>query len=144
MNNIYQKENDMTAIAVKTDKETSAVAPLFGKAKWFALVDDANGISFWHNELKSGREVVNHFKKVGVERVVFQEMGGNPYMLLNRAGIRCYYSGEGRVLLEDVLTRLQNRELEEVTQQNMAQYVEKSQRHSGGEEHEHHDQEHHH
>ena len=137
----------MTAIPVKTDKEASAVAPLFGKAKWFALIDDAGAISFWHNELKSGREVVNHFQAVGITRVVFQDMGGNPFMLLNRAGISCYHSGEGRVLLTDAVARLQKDELVEVTQQNMADYVERSQRHSKGEHHEgheHHDHGHHH
>ncbi|MBU1642683.1 NifB/NifX family molybdenum-iron cluster-binding protein [bacterium] len=137
----------MTAIPVKTDKEESAVAPLFGKAKWFALIDDEGAISFWHNELKSGREVVNHFQAVGITRVVFQDMGGNPFMLLSRAGIGCYYSGEGRVLLKDAVARLQKDELIEVTQQNMAEYVERSQRHSKGdhhEGHEHHDHGHHH
>jgi predicted Fe-Mo cluster-binding NifX family protein len=133
--NLFYKRKNMIAIPVKTDKETSAVAPLFGKAKWFAIIGSDGAISFWHNELKSGREVVNHFQAIGVTRVVFQDMGG------------CYHSGEGRVLLADAVARLQKDELVEVTQQNMAEYVERSQRHSKGEHHEgheHHDHGHHH
>lgn len=133
----------MTAIPVKTDKRESAIAPLFGKAKWFALIEETGGVIFWKNDLKSGREVVSHFTKIGVTKVIFHDMGGNPFMLLDRAGIACYHSGEGRVLFGDALERLKTDTLVRVTPGNMMQYVEKAHKHSGGEHHEHdHDHEH--
>ena len=136
----------MTAIPVKTDKQESAIAPLFGKAKWFALTAEDGTVTFWKNEIKSGREVVEHFKKIGVTKVIFQDMGGNPFMLLERAGIACYHSGEGRVLFDDALGHMKKDALVRVTTANMAEYVEKSQRHSQGEHHhgDHDHGEHHH
>lgn len=125
----------MIAIPVKTDKTDSAIAPLFGKAKWFALIDENETVSFWKNGLKSGREVVNHFIETGVSEVIFQDMGGNPFMLLDRAGIGCYHAGEGRVLFEEAAAAMQAGRLTRVTQANMFEYVEKSHKHSGGEHH---------
>lgn len=85
----------MTAIPVKTDKTESAIAPLFGKAKWFAIIEENGDVIFWKNELKSGREVVNRFIEIGVTNVIFQDMGGNPFLKLEQAGITCYHSVRG-------------------------------------------------
>ncbi len=120
----------MIAIPVKTNTPETAIAPLFGKAKWFALVDQGGEITFWLNELKSGREVVNHFKTIGVDRVVFQDIGGNPYLMLNQAGIECYHSGHGRVLLAEALNYLRDKALIRVTPENMAEFVEQPHRHN--------------
>lgn len=133
----------MIAIPVKTDKTDSAVAPLFGKAKWFALIEETGDVIFWKNDLKSGREVVSRFTEIGVTKVIFQDMGGNPFMLLDRAGIACYHAGEGRTLFKDALAAMKADELVRVNTENMPEYVEKSQKHSSGEHH-HHEHEHHH
>lgn len=127
----------MIAIPVKTDTKESAVTPLFGKAKWFAIIAEDGTVSYWKNEIKSGREVVEYFKKQGVTSVIFQDMGGNPFMLLDRAGIACYHGGEGRVLYEEAYAHMKEGTLVRVTPLNMAQYVEKSHKHSGGEHHGH-------
>ena len=134
----------MIAIPVKTDKQDSAVAPLFGKAKWFALIDEAGRVSFWKNDLQSGREVVKHFVESGVTKVIFQDMGGNPFMLLDRAGIACYHAGEGRVLFEKAVQAVREGGLTRVTAENMSDYVETSQKHSSGEHRHEHEHEHHH
>jgi len=134
----------MIAIPVKTDKTESAIAPLFGKAKWFAMIEDDGSVVFWKNELKSGRDVVSHFIDNGVTQVIFQDMGGNPFMLLDRAGIACYHAGEGRVLYRDAAEAMKAGELVKVTTANMFDYVEKSQKHSSGEHHHEHDHEHEH
>jgi predicted Fe-Mo cluster-binding NifX family protein len=133
----------MTAIPVKTDKTESAVAPLFGKAKWFAIIEETGDIIFWKNELKSGREVVNRFIEIGVTDVIFQDMGGNPFMLLERAGIACHHAGEGRVLFEEAAGEMKAGKLVRVGTDNMSLYVEKSHKHSSGEHH-HHDHDHDH
>lgn len=141
----HHKGFSMIAIPVKTDTHQSAVAPLFGKAKWFALIDKAGEVTFWHNTLQSGREVVNHFKDLGVTRVVFQDMGGNPYLMLSAAGIECYHAGHGRILLSETLEFMKKSALIRVTSDNMAEYVERPHRHRK-EEHQHlqHCGEHHH
>lgn len=113
----------MIAIPVKTNKENSAVSPLFGKAKWFAIVDDKQ-ITIEENKTQSGREVVENFKKQGVTKVIFAHMGGNPFMLLQKAKIECYAIGDERVLLQDMLKQLQAGKLVKVDTSNMEQYVE--------------------
>ena len=137
----------MLAIPVKTATEGSAVAPLFGKAKWFAIVDDGGVITFWHNEHRNGRAVAEHFKSEGVTHLVFQDMGANPFSLLEREGIACYHSGQGRLLLKDVINYFNDTALIRVNRENMAEYVELSHKHSkGGHHHEghHHRHGHHH
>lgn len=127
----------MLAIPVKTAGEASAIAPLFGKAKWFAIVDDDDAITFWHNEHRSGRAVVEYFKSAGVTDIVFQDMGTNPFLLLENSGIASYHSGTGRILLKDAIGYFRDKALIRVNRENMAEYVESSHRHSkGGQHHE--------
>jgi predicted Fe-Mo cluster-binding NifX family protein len=126
----------MIAIPLKTGTSESAIAPLFGKAKWFALIDEAGAVTFWQNSLQSGREVVEHFKTLGVTRVVFQDMGGNPYLMLTSAGIECYHAGHGRILLAEALDFMKKGSLIRVTPENMSEYVERPHRHRK-EEHQH-------
>lgn len=138
----------MIAIPVKTNSVESAVAPLFGKAKWFAIVNGNGEIRFWKNELQSGRSVIEYFNSTGIKKIVFQEMGGNPFMLLIRAGMTCYHSGGERIVLKDALEHLSNNVLKHVTPENMYEYVEQSQKHSrgghgNGHHHEHSHQHHH-
>ncbi len=134
----------MIAIPVKTNKMDTAVAPLFGKAKWFAIVDEKANIQFWHNEVQNGRHVVESFASMNIENVIFQDMGGNPYMQLSAAKIACYYAGEGRITLTSVLEAFQAEELIRVSTENMMTYVEKGHKHSKNEGHHHHEEHHHH
>ena len=131
----------MIAVAVKTDKIDTAVAPLFGKAKWFALIDEKENVRFWRNEAQNGRAVVDAFTAMHVKHVIFQDMGGNPFMKLFSAGISCYYAGEGRITLSSLLENFKARCLVKVTPENMMTYVEKAHKHSKGDHHEGH---HHH
>ncbi|MBN2894618.1 MAG: NifB/NifX family molybdenum-iron cluster-binding protein [Campylobacterales bacterium] len=135
----------MTVIPVKTDVDQSAIAPLFGKAKWFALISDEGVCTFWRNDTGGGRDVVTQLQRQGVTRVIFTQMGANPYMLLQRAGIKVYHAGEGRILFQESLAKLNEGGLTEVTPLNMSEYLEKGHKHSNGEHHHHdHGHEHHH
>lgn len=122
----------MIALPVKSNTPQSAIAPLFGKAKWFALVDAKGSVTFWRNEEQSGRHVVDAFKSMGVKRVVFQDMGANPFMKLFQAGIACFHAGKGRVTLETALSDLERNALVAITADNMGAYVEQGHRHHGG------------
>jgi predicted Fe-Mo cluster-binding NifX family protein len=136
----------MIAIPVKTDKENPAVTTLFGKAKWFAIVDGEN-ITIEKNETQSGRAVVENFAARGIKKIIFQHMGGNPFMLLQKAKIECFHSGDERTLLLDVLEKLKNNQLQKVDGVNMALFIEQGNMHNGGGHGDHHhdgDSHHHH
>lgn len=135
----------MTAIPVKSNTKESAMAPLFGKAKWFAMVADNGEVTFWHNEAKSGRAVVDQFSAMGVKRVIFQDMGGNPFMMLQRAAIACYHAGVGRILFTDALDQYKKGGLTTVTSENMGEFIEKGHKHAKAGAHQHgHDHQHRH
>ncbi len=136
----------MIAIPVKTNKENTAVTTLFGKAKWFAIVD-GDTITIEKNETESGRAVVDSFVARGIDKVIFAHMGGNPFMLLQKGNIECYHAGEERILLTEALEKLKNGQLTKVDGTNMSQFVEQGNMHNGGGhgDHEHtHDHHHHH
>jgi len=127
----------MIAISVKSNKIESAVSPLFGKAKWFALVDENHTITFWKNESGSGRVVADYFIAQGVTQVVVQHIGENPFKMLEQKGIRSYYAGKERILLKDAIASLKAGELEQVTDQNIAQFANHSHSHTHDHHHEH-------
>ncbi|MDY0233063.1 MAG: NifB/NifX family molybdenum-iron cluster-binding protein [Sulfurimonas sp.] len=120
----------MIAIPVKTDKENPAVTTLFGKAKWFAIVDN-DKITIEKNELQSGRTVVESFVSRGITKIIFNHMGGNPFMLLQKANIECYHSGDDRIELSDAIKKLNSGELIKVDSSNMSKFVELESMHKG-------------
>lgn len=128
----------MIAIPVKTKTPDAAVAPLFGKAKWFALVDAKGNVDFWGNSEKNGRSVLDHFKTIGVETVIFQSMGSSPFGMLMDANIICFHAGKGRIVFQDALNALKEGNLNQVTRQNMGDYVETG-RHSHTNHHHNHE-----
>lgn len=128
----------MIAIPVKTKKPDTAVAPMFGKAKQFALVNLENGeTAFWDNESRSGRAVADYLGQSGVEAVVVQEMGANPFLMLANRKIRIFFAGEGRIALPEVLEAYKAGTLPEITQANMGEFL-KEGNHQHGHDHEHH------
>ena len=138
----------MIAIPVKTNKENPAVSTLFGKSKWFAFVDDRGITTIEKNDTTGGRAVVENMIEKGVSKLVFHNMGGNPFMLLQKANIECFHDGGERILLNDVLTKLKENILTKVDGVNMADYVEQGNMHNGGgkhkHDHDHHDEHAHH
>lgn len=120
----------MIAIPVKTNSAESAIAPLFGKAKWFALIDKNGDTAFWNNVFQNGHEIVQYFKTNKVDRVVFQGIGGESYQLLQDAAITCYHSGYGHILLKEALKYLRDDALIRVTADNIAEFVEQPHLHS--------------
>ena len=101
----------MIAIPLKLNKENSALAPLFGKAKWFAFVEDGN-ISIEKNELKSGANVVNWLLGKGVKTLIMQKMSQPPYEMIKEEGsISILYAGSDRIELSEALKRYEAGEL---------------------------------
>lgn len=99
------------AIPVKMNKENAPVAPLFGKAKWFAIVEDGQ-VNIVANPEKGGQAVVEWLAEIKVDTILLQDMGASPYAKVQSYGnITLYHTGFERILLEDVLTEFENNDL---------------------------------
>ena len=92
----------MLAVAVKTDKENTAVSPLFGKAKFFAFYDGKN-ITIEKNEVGDGIAVINWFAQKGVDTIIVKEMGSNPYKALQKYNMKLLYAGDERIEVADII-----------------------------------------
>jgi len=100
------------AIPVKMNRENPPVAPLFGKAKWFAIVDGDN-IEIVPNNQHGGRAVIEWLYSMGVEALLIQEMGIVPYEMIKELGtMAVYHVGFERILLDEVLEKFKRDELE--------------------------------
>ena len=128
------------AIPVKTNGEDPAVAPLFGKAKWFALVDGDN-VEIVKNTAQGGRAVIEWLIDQNVDAMVIQEMGSTPYALIKaHGGIILYHAGYDRITLSEVMERFKNRTLTELNDEKMAAVIarhESKNSHGGGHGHHH-------
>ena len=107
------------AIPVKMDRENPPLAPLFGKAKWFAVVDN-DDIKILKNEQSGGRAVIEWLNSLDINTIIFQEMGHSPYEMIKEiATIDLFHAGYERVLLEDILEKFKNDELEIIDDTNI-------------------------
>jgi predicted Fe-Mo cluster-binding NifX family protein len=106
------------AIPVKMNKENPAVAPLFGKAKWFAIVENGE-ISIIPNNQSGGGAVIALFDEMKIEALLIQEMGLMPYQRAKALDIMLYYTGSKRILLNELLEKFKNNELEILDDTNM-------------------------
>jgi predicted Fe-Mo cluster-binding NifX family protein len=101
----------MIAIPLKLNKENSAVAPLFGKAKWFAFVENGN-ITIEKNEAQGGSGVVKWLLGKGVKTLIMQKMSQPPYQMIKEEGsISIFYVGSDRIELPEALKRYEDKEL---------------------------------
>ena len=110
------------AIPVKMNKENSAIAPLFGKAKWFAIVKDGK-IDIVPNNQSGGKAVIEWLWDMKVDAILIQEMGVTPYEKAKELGLMLYHTGFERILLNDVLEKFKNSELEILDDTNMDKII---------------------
>jgi len=111
------------AIPVKMNKENTALAPLFGKAKWIAFIEDKK-VNIVPNEMHGGKAVVEWFIREGVDTVICQEMGTTPYEMLKSLGnISLYHAGHERILLNDVLEKLHANQLTPIDDTNIGEIL---------------------
>jgi len=108
----------MIAVALKTENENGVVAPLFGKAKFFAIVDDAGTITVYQNKLEGGMKVAQWIQKLGVSTIIANHLGDKPFQALKRASITIFFAGTERITLNEVLAKMKEGKLEEVTVTN--------------------------
>jgi len=111
------------AIPVKMNKENTALAPLFGKAKWIAFVEDGD-VSIVPNARQGGKAVVEWFESEGVDTVIFQEMGVTPYEMIKSLGnIALFHAGHERILLNDVVEKWHANQLTPIDDTNIGEIL---------------------
>jgi len=111
------------AIPVKMNKENPAIAPLFGKAKWFAIVKDGETTIIPNNQ-SGGQAVIEWLYEMKVDALLIQEMGQNPYQKIKDYGtMALYHTGFDRILLNDVLDKFENNKLEILDDTNMDKII---------------------
>ncbi|MFT7824078.1 MAG: NifB/NifX family molybdenum-iron cluster-binding protein [Sulfurimonas sp.] len=111
------------AIPVKMNRENPPVAPLFGKAKWFALIENGK-TEIKANPAKGGQAVIEWFADEKVDTIIMQEMGISPYqMIQSHGGMKIYHSGFERILLDEVLQKFESNELEVLDDAKMQEII---------------------
>ncbi|WP_345976414.1 NifB/NifX family molybdenum-iron cluster-binding protein [Sulfurimonas sp. HSL3-7] len=118
----------MLAVAVKTDKENTAVSPLFGKAKFFAFYDGKN-ITIEKNEVGDGIAVINWFAQKGVDTIIVKEMGSNPYKALQNYHMKLLYAGDERIEVADIIKKYEAGELNGLNASQMQNIIAKHEKH---------------
>jgi len=124
------------AIPVKMKRENPPLAPLFGKAKWFALIED-NQVEIVENPAHGGRAVIEWLLGEGVDTIIFQEMGISPYEMVKETGkIELFHAGYDRILLDEALEAFDSNALPLVDDTNITEIlVHHEKKHSHGEKH---------
>ena len=111
------------AIPVKLNKENPPVAPLFGKAKWFAIVTEED-VSIVANNQSGGQAVIEWLSEMKIDAILIQEMGMTPYEKVKEYGtITLYHTGFERILLTDVLEKFKENRLEILDDTNMDKII---------------------
>ena len=107
----------MIAIPVKTNKENTAVSTLFGKAKYFAFIEN-NKIEIVKNEQSGGKAVANWLKSKNVDTLITSHMGEKPFSTLLQNNINVYFAGDERIEINDVLLKYADGDLPSLTLEN--------------------------
>jgi predicted Fe-Mo cluster-binding NifX family protein len=111
------------AIPIKTNKENSTVAPLFGKAKWFAFVEDGK-INIEKNESQGGANVVEWLLRYGVSSLIIQKMSNPPYQIITKdERITIFYAGDERIELNELIKKYESDELTIVDDTNASDII---------------------
>jgi predicted Fe-Mo cluster-binding NifX family protein len=124
------------AIPVKLNRENPPLAPLFGKAKWFAIVEEGK-VTIEKNPVHGGKSVIEWFVSLGVNTIIFQKMGVTPYEMIKEVGtMDLFHAGDERILLNDVLEKFNTGELLEIDDTNIDMIIEHHEgKHTHGEKH---------
>lgn len=133
----------MIAFPVKTDKENSAISPLFGKAKYFAFFDGEN-LNIEKNPFEHGSELIAWFIQKGVKNIIIKEMGINPYNKIKNSNIGIYYAGEDRITTNEVIKKYINNNLELLDDNRMQKIIKMHENSHTHDTHSHNHGEHHH
>ncbi len=127
----------MIAIPIKTNSEQGVLAPLFGKAKYFALIDQQGSVKIHHNGRDGGVRVAHWLKGLGVSALITNHLGEKPFHTLAKEGIKVYFAGTERQRIDEVLARFKENALEEVSLLNYMKLLGEGHEEGSHEDHEH-------
>jgi predicted Fe-Mo cluster-binding NifX family protein len=71
----------------------------------------------------AGPKTVAWLIESGVDTVITQHIGGNPFMFMKEAGVCIFYPGEGRILVSEALQKLRDGAMEEITVENIMRFT---------------------
>jgi predicted Fe-Mo cluster-binding NifX family protein len=106
----------MVAMPVKSRSEDSAISPVFGKVKYFAVVDESGNISFVENIEKSGARAIQLLLENGAKTLLMSHMGENPFQMAVRSGIEIFFVGKERITIKEAVEKLKNGEFQKATE----------------------------
>lgn len=107
------------AVPLKMGKESSAISPMFGHAKWFGFVDDEGNIEIERNPYDGGMSVVQWLLDKGIDTAITSHMGNGPFRVFLDHGIKIFHPGDGRVLLTEAIEKIRDGKLTEITPANV-------------------------
>jgi predicted Fe-Mo cluster-binding NifX family protein len=111
----------MIALPLATNKKTSHVSALFGKAKYFAVFNGKT-IEVLPNEINSGKRIASWLQEKGVSKLIVKHMGKRPFEMLQNLGIEVYFCDE-KIASNEAVVKLLNDELTLITPQNYLEFL---------------------
>lgn len=110
----------MIAIPIKTNKLNSAISTLFGKAKYFALINN-KGIEIIKNEQKNGQAVIDWLKSKNVDTLITSYLGKKEFLKLMN-NIRVYFAGDKTIEIDNLLLKYSEGDLHILNQRNYSNF----------------------
>jgi predicted Fe-Mo cluster-binding NifX family protein len=114
----------MIAIPIKIKKETCSVSTLFGKAKYFALINN-NIIEIVKNEQTSGKAVAAWLKSKNVNILITSHMREKPFSSLLNDNIQVYLAKDKEVEINKILLQYADGELPILDKESFNLYFKK-------------------
>ena len=124
----------MIGMPVKSAKPESAISPVFGKVKYFAIVDDNGNIEFVENVEKSGVKAIELLLSKGVKTLLLSHLGKRPYEVALENNMKIYYVGKERITIKEAVEKLKNGEYPELATLDLEEFF--------NSHHHHHDHDH--
>jgi predicted Fe-Mo cluster-binding NifX family protein len=100
----------MIAIPVKIKKENCSISTLFGKAEYFALINN-NLIEIVKNEQTSGKTVANWLKSINVNILITSNMKEKSFEILLNHNIQVYFTKNKKSDINEILLQYADGEL---------------------------------
>lgn len=100
----------MIAIPINTNEENSDVSTLFGKAEYFALINN-NILEIVKNEQTDGKAVANWLKSKNVNILISPNMEEKPLSTLLDNNIEVYFAGNEKIEINNILLKFADGEL---------------------------------
>jgi predicted Fe-Mo cluster-binding NifX family protein len=91
-------------IPVKTNGEDPAISPVFGKVKFFAIVND-DEVKIVENIEKGGMNAIRLLLENGVTTILMSHMGGRPLQIALQNGMDVRFVGKDRITVSEAVSR---------------------------------------